>query len=156
MTNDDYRMALLDIAHQLTLLATGEAPPIPVPMPEPDYPRVVTIAGAKFYAKAPINPAWEPSQYGKMFGKRMILGDPSNAPEGSPLRSPLGYPLHYGMDSVARVLYGESTFSSDAAVEAYRVAAAASQAGSEQRDQEQGNKFTVPGEAETEIKVEQG
>lgn len=36
MTSEDYRLALLDIAHQLTLLATGEALPEPEPKLEPE------------------------------------------------------------------------------------------------------------------------
>lgn len=155
MTNDEQRLVILDIAHQLTLLATGELN-IPVPLPVTDYPRVVVVQGAQFYAKVPINPKWEPSQYGKVFGKKMILNDPSNAPDGKPLRSAAGYPLYYGPDGKARVLYGESTFSTDEQVEAYIVAVAASIAGQEKRDEENKYDFSPGPTGETEIKVEQG
>jgi hypothetical protein len=173
MNAEDYRQALLDIAHQLTLLATGEAaptePPVPVPLPVPTYPRAETIMGAQFYLKAPISPTWQPSQYARVFGKGHILPDPSNAPDGYALRSPAGYPAVYqligpmGQEHVvgtARCGYGEHTFLDDAEVAAYIAAVAASQAGAEKRDEETGAEFsggTAPaGEPETEIKVEQG
>ena len=156
MTQDEYRQSLLDMAHRLMLLATGEADPtIPVPLPEPPYPKLVTIWGAQFYLKAPINPEWQPSQYARMFGQRVVLQDPSNAEGGQPLRSPAGYPLVYLIPGrPARVLYAESTYDDDAQVERYRQAVAASQAAQEQRDREQGYEFRTPGEVE--VRVDQG
>jgi hypothetical protein len=155
MTQDDYRQQLLDIAHRLTLLATGEeAPPVPVPLPTTTYPRVETIAGAQFYLRAPLNPHWQPSQYARMFGARQILPDPSNATGDAPLRSPAGYPMYYPSPGVARVLYAENTYANDAEVESFRSALAQSQAGAEQRDRDEGNVFKTPGE--TEVRVEQG
>ncbi len=149
-------LALKSAAYQLIALATGEAaPPVPVPLPEPAYPRVETIAGAQFYLKAPVAGHWEPSQYARMFGARQILPDPSNAEGDQLLRSPAGYPLVYLIPGKpARVLFGESTFTDDAQVERYRAAVAESQAGSLQRDQEQGYEFRTPGEVE--VRVEQG
>ena len=154
-------LALKAAAYQLIALATGEtAPQVPVPLPTPSYPRVETIMGAQFYLKAAIAPTWEPSQYGRMFGARQVLPDPSNAEGDQPLRSPAGYPLVYLIAGrPARVLFGESTFADDAQVERYRAAVAESMAGQQRRDEEQGNKFTVPGETaagETEIPVVQG
>ena len=161
-------LALKAAAYQLIALATGEASPaVPVPLPEPAYPRVETIQGAQFYLKAPIAATWQPSQYGRMFGARQILPDPSNAENGQPLRSPAGYPLVYLIPGrPARVLYGESTFDDDAQVGRYRDAVAASQAAAEQRDRDEGNDFRTPGEreqfhsdmepGETEVRVEQG
>jgi hypothetical protein len=160
-------MALKSAAYQLIALATGEAAPeVPVPLPTPAYPRVEVFAGAQFYLKAPIAAGWEPSQYGRMFGARQVLPDPSNAEGEQPLRSPAGYPLVYLIPGKpARVLYGESTFSDDAQVERYRVAVAESMSGQLKRDEEQGNDFRLPGERrndppasepEVEIKVEQG
>lgn len=61
-------LALKNAAYQLIALATGVVEP--VPMPEPEYPRVVTIQGAQFYLKAPVALGWEPSQYARMFGAR--------------------------------------------------------------------------------------
>jgi hypothetical protein len=173
MNSEDYRLALLDIAHQLTLLATGEAPPVtapvPVPLPTPSYPRVDTIQGAQFYLKAPIAADWQPSQYGLLFGKKQILPDPSNAPDGYMLRSPAGYPAIYQLVGpigqehvvgVARCGYGEETFRDDAEVKAYIAAVAKSQAGAEKRDEETHADFSggaaAPAGGETEIKVEQG
>ena len=139
------------LEQMLALLKSGA----PVPMPTPTYPRTETFVGAQFYLKAPLNPNWQPSQYARMFGQRMILQDPSNAESGQPLRSPAGYPLVYLIPGKpARVLYGESTFKDDAEVEHFRAAAAASQAGAEQRDKDEGNVFRTPGEVE--VRVEQG
>ena len=151
MTNDEYRQALLDMAHQLMLLATGEAdaqPPIA-------YPREVTFDGARFMAALPINPNWKPSQYARIFGRNMVLPDPSNAPKGQPMRSPAGYPLTYMIpERPPRVLYGDSTFADDGQVERFRAELAASQAAAEQRDRAEGNVFRTPGEVE--VCVEQG
>ena len=155
-------LALKSAAYQLIALATGEtAPAIPVPLPEPAYPRVEVIQGAQFYLKAPIADGWEPSQYARMFGARQILPDPSNAEGDQPLRSPAGYPLVYLIPGrPARVLFGESTFDDDAQVGRYRAAVAESQAGQARRDAETGADFSggrapsVPGEVE--VRVEQG
>jgi hypothetical protein len=153
-------LILKSAAYQLIALATGEtAPPVPVPLPTPAYPRVEVIQGAQFYLRAPIASAWEPSQYGRMFGARQVLPDPSNAEGEQPLRSPAGYPLVYLIAGrPARVLFGESTFQDDAQVERYRIAVAESLAGAIKRDETEGNKFTVPGETtgEIEIPVTQG
>jgi hypothetical protein len=170
-------LALKDIAYRMIALATGDAVPstpsdprVPVPLPVPTYPRAETIMGAQFYLKAPISPKWQPSQYGRIFGKKMLLPDPSNAPDGYALRSPAGYPAVYptsgpmGHEQVigpARCGYANETFVDDAAVEAYIAAVAASQAGAEKRDED--NKYDFSGgtkppapTGETEIKVEQG
>lgn len=153
MTAEEYRQQLLDIAHRLTLLATGESPAlVPVPLPDP-YPRVVTVDGARFMLSAPVNPLWKPSQYGRMFGQRTVLPEPSNAQPGQPLRSPAGYPLVYGVGA-PRLLYGDSSFADDAKVAEYIAAVAASQAGAEQRDKDEGNVFRTP--SEVEVRVEQG
>jgi hypothetical protein len=173
-------LALKDIAYRMIALATGESmpvtpiePQVPVPLPVPTYPRVEVIEGAQFYLKAPISPKWRPSQYGLVFGKKMLLPDPSNAPEGYALRSPAGYPAVYptsgpiGQEQVigvARCGYANETFRDDAEVDAYIAAVAASQAGAEKRDEELGYDFRLPSErrndppvgGETEIKVEQG
>jgi hypothetical protein len=151
--------AIKAIAYQLIGVVTGDAPQVPVELPVPTYPRLEVIQGAQFYLRAPIAPTWEPSQYGRMFGARQVLPDPSNAKGEQPLRSPAGYPLVYLIAGrPARVLFGESTFADDAQVERYRQAVAESMAGQQRRDEEEGNKFTVPGETagETEIKVEAG
>ena len=127
------------LEQMLALLKSGA----PVPMPVPEYPRVETIQEAQFYLKAPINPNWQPSQYARMFGKRMVLSDPSNAGIDQPLRSPAGYPLVYLIPGKpARVLFGESTFDDDAQVERFRDAVAVSEAGQAQRDKELGYKFS--------------
>jgi hypothetical protein len=153
-------LVLKAAAYQLIALATGEsAPQVPVPLPVPSYPRVEVIQGAQFYLKAPVNPAWQPSQYARMFGQRMILQEPSSATGDQPLRSPAGYPLVYLIPGKpARVLYGESTFDDDAQVERYRQAVAESAAGQNRRDEEQKYDFS-PGPAptgETEVRVDQG
>jgi hypothetical protein len=155
-------LVLKSAAYQLIALATGEAAPqVPVPLPAPTYPRVEVIAGAQFYLKAPIAAGWEPSQYGRMFGARQVLPDPSNAENDQPLRSPAGYPLVYLIPGrPARVLFGESTFTDDAQVERYRQAVAESLAGALKRDEETHADFSggtaAPAGGEVEIPVTQG
>jgi hypothetical protein len=78
----------------------------------------------------PINPNWQPSQSAKMFGKYHVLKDPSlhTTPDGYPSRSPMGYPLVYPFVKDGKpykdalVLWGESTFPNDEAVEEHRKA----------------------------------
>jgi hypothetical protein len=146
------------LAYRLIALASGGVNELPAP--EPAYPRVEVINGAQFDLKAAVNPAWQPSQYARIFGSRQILPDPSNAESGQASRSPAGYPLVYLVPGrPARVLYGDSTFDDDAQVERFRAAVAESMAGALQRDVEENNRFRTPGEAraeETEIRVEQG
>lgn len=91
------------------------------------------IDGAAINAAEPIASDWlvpmmsrELTRYGR------IGNEPSNAPPGHPRRSPMGYPLQYpiaGDGTVAaggpRVIYGESTFADDAAVDDWKRAAAA-------------------------------
>lgn len=145
---------LKSIAYQLIAVATGES--VAPTEPAVEYPRVVTVDGARFMVSAPLNPLWKPSQYGRMFGARMVLNEPSNAQPGQALRSPAGYPLVYGIGE-PRILYGDSTFADDGKVAEYIAAVAESQAGQARRDAETGADFSGGKPAgEVEIKVEQG
>jgi hypothetical protein len=130
---------------QMLAYLKGVNPPADLAAPA-SYPRVEVIQGAQFDLKAPVNPAWQPSQYARMFGRNMVLNDPSNAAAGQPLRSPAGYPLVYLIPGKpARVLYAESTYDDDAQVERYRVAEAESRRLSVERDEREGYDFSPGG-----------
>jgi len=89
---------------------TPVAPPVVVPVapppaltpvaPEPValYPRIEKIRGLNIKLNAPVNPLWEPSMEGFVFGNLpgTFVGDPSNAPPGYPNRTPAGFPIAYG------------------------------------------------------------
>jgi hypothetical protein len=110
-----------------TPIITSQPAVVSNPMDDTGYPKVVDFEGAKFNLFRPINPKWKPSQAAKMFGKHNTLNDPSleTTPDGYPSRSPAGYPLIYPFvkDKVpykpAVILFGEQTFTDDAAVEEY-------------------------------------
>jgi len=137
------------------MLATLKGANPPAEPAAPAYPREAVIAGAHFTLRAPVHEAWVPSQYARIFGKGHMLPDPSNAPVGAALRSPAGFPLYYPTaDQPPMLLQGDMTFATDAGALEYIAAVAASQAGSLQRDKDQGYEFKVPGE--TEVRVEQG
>lgn len=77
-----------------------------------DYPKMETINGVQFKLLAPISPGWKPSTSAWLFGHLpgTYVNDPAS-PAGT--RSPAGFPMYNG-----RVLYADSTYASDAEVEA--------------------------------------
>jgi hypothetical protein len=140
---------LLAMANRLTEMALGESPAVQAELPVDTggYPKLVVIQGAQFMAEAPINPNWQPSQYGKIWGKRMVLPEPTKAPAGFPLRSPAGFPLYYPSNGgSARVLFAEDTYANDTAVYAYVEAAKNSLEGGQRRDEEAGGAVWLSGE----------
>jgi hypothetical protein len=90
--------------------------------------------------KDPINPAWKPSMEALVLGgyflpevpgRKIVLSDPSNAPEGFPSRSKDGYPLFYAIGDGGKpvgspgVVFNGKTFDSDADIIKYIAAVAA-------------------------------
>ncbi len=121
-------------------------PPVVTP-PKPVNPSDLLyefdFMGRKLYfrdPKGPINPKWVPSMEALVFGgfflpnskdRKIVLWDPSNAPEGYPARSPAEYPLSYAIGGdgkpvgEAMVVFNGNTFKDDAQIETYILAVAA-------------------------------
>jgi len=135
-----------------TPVPTPVPSPVPMPVPPP-APKPVDPSDLLYEFRMPdgksvwindckgvINPAWKPSMEALVFGgyflpevpgRKIVLSDPSNAPEGFPARSKEGYPLFYGIGGDGkpvgspRVVFDGKTFESDAHIVKYIAAAAA-------------------------------